>query len=58
MLAGIVGLELEVLKWACKLKINQHRPEAHARMREIYAAGNETNAGWLAWMQRLGLERK
>jgi transcriptional regulator len=55
MLAGIVGFELEVLQWDCKLKINQHRPEAHARMREIYAAGNEDERELAAWMQRLGM---
>ncbi len=55
MLAGIVGVELEVLEWACKLKINQHRPEAHERMRAIYAAGNEAQRALAAWMQRLGM---
>ncbi len=55
MLPGIVGLELEVLQWSCKLKLNQHRPEAHARMRELYAAGNEDERELAAWMQRLGM---
>jgi len=55
MLAGIVGLELEVLEWACKLKINQHRPESHARMREMYAAGNADERELADWMQRLGM---
>lgn len=55
MLAGIAAFELEVLQWACKLKVNQHRPEAHARMREIYAAGNEDERELARWMQRLGL---
>ena len=55
MLVGIVGLELEVLEWACKLKVNQHRPESHARMRETYAAGNEDERELAQWMQRLGL---
>lgn len=56
MLAGIVGFELRVLEWACKLKINQHRPEAHAAMREGYGAGNENERELAAWMRRLGLE--
>lgn len=56
MLAGIVGFELDVLQWECKLKLNQHRPEAHARMREAYAAGNEMERELGAWMQRLGME--
>ncbi|HET8747851.1 MAG TPA: FMN-binding negative transcriptional regulator [Ramlibacter sp.] len=55
MLAGIVAFELDVQQWACKLKVNQHRPEAHARMRAIYAAGNEDERELAQWMQRLGL---
>lgn len=57
MLAGIVGFELDVEQWACKVKINQHRPEAHARMREIYASGNEDERQLAAWMERLGMGR-
>jgi transcriptional regulator len=56
MLAGIVGFELDVLEWSCKLKLNQHRPEAHARMRAGYAAGNANEQELAAWMQRLGME--
>jgi transcriptional regulator len=55
MLAGIVGLELLVLELQCKLKLNQHRPESHARMREIYGAGNEDARALVAWMDRLGM---
>lgn len=55
MLAGIVAFELPVEQWTCKLKLNQHRPEAHARMREGYAAGNENERELAAWMQRLGM---
>lgn len=58
MLAGIVGFELEVAEWACKLKLNQHRPEAHARMHEGYGAGNEMERELAAWMDRLGMEGK
>ena len=32
MLAGIVAFELEITQLQCKLKLNQHRPEAHAAM--------------------------
>jgi transcriptional regulator len=56
MLAGIVAFELDVVDWSCKLKLNQHRPEAHARMREVYAAGNEDARALGEWMQRLGME--
>jgi transcriptional regulator len=55
MLAGIMGLELEVLEWTCKLKVNQHRPESHVRMRELYAAGNADERELAGWMQRFGL---
>jgi transcriptional regulator len=55
MLAGIVGFELEVVDLQCKLKLNQHRPEAHAAMRAGYAAGNEQERELAGWMERLGL---
>jgi transcriptional regulator len=55
MLAGIVGFELAVTEWACKLKLNQHRPEAHARMHAGYAAGNENERALATWMERLGM---
>lgn len=58
MLAGIVGFELAVEEWSCKLKLNQHRPEAHANMREGYGAGGEQEKELAAWMQRLGMEGK
>lgn len=58
LLAGIVGFELEVLEWQCKLKLNQHRPEAHARMREGYEGGGERERELAAWMERLGMEGK
>ena len=41
MLAGIVAFELRVTDLQCKLKLNQHRPEAHAKMKAIYSAGGE-----------------
>lgn len=55
MMAGIVGFELRVLSWQCKLKLNQHRKEAHAAMRAIYASGNEDERALAQWMDRLGL---
>jgi transcriptional regulator len=53
MLAGIVGFELEVLRWECKLKLNQHRPESHAAMRQAYAQGGDNEQQLVAWMDRL-----
>lgn len=50
MLAGIVGLELAVVSWQCKLKINQHRPEARQAMQAQYAAGNENERALAQWL--------
>lgn len=55
MLAGIVGFELHVMQWQCKLKLNQHRPESHTAMKALYAAGNENERALAHWMERLGL---
>ncbi len=55
MLAGIVGFELRVVEWQCKLKLNQHRPESHAALRAGYEVGNENERALAAWMDRLGL---
>ena len=55
MLAGIVGFELRVSVLQCKLKLNQHRPESHASMRRLYAAGTSSERGLADWMVQLGL---
>ncbi len=55
MLAGIVAFELRVTELQCKLKLNQHRPEAHAAMKRAYAAGDEDGQALAAWMDKLGL---
>jgi transcriptional regulator len=55
MLAGIVAFELQVTDVQCKIKLNQHRPESHARMREIYGEGNEGARALVTWMDRLGM---
>jgi transcriptional regulator len=55
MLAGIVAFELQIMDLQCKLKLNQHRPEAHGAMREAYAAGGDNAQALEAWMDRLGL---
>jgi transcriptional regulator len=56
MLSGIVAFELKVDKLECKLKLNQHRPEAHAAMRALYAKGNENERALAQWMDRLGMQ--
>ena len=55
MLAGIVGFELEVLQFQCKLKVNQHRPESHGALSARYAAGNERERELGRWRERLVL---
>ena len=53
MLAGIVAFELTVLDLQCKLKLNQHRPEAFDKMRALYATGNENERALAGWMDKL-----
>ena len=53
MLSGIVAFELAVDKMQCKLKVNQHRPEAQAGMRAAYENGNDNERALAAWMARL-----
>ena len=55
MMGGIVAFELKVLDMQCTIKINQHRPEAHAAMKAAYAAGNENERALAQWMDKLGL---
>jgi transcriptional regulator len=55
MLNGIVAFDLRVTALQCKLKLNQHRPEAHAAMRAGYAAGSPDEQALAVWMERLGL---
>jgi transcriptional regulator len=55
MLAGIVAFELQVTDLQCKLKLNQHRREAHAAMKAMYAAGTDEEQALGRWMDRLGM---
>lgn len=55
MLAGIVAFELRVIDVQCKIKLNQHRPESHVRMHEMYASGNENERALAEWMVMLGM---
>lgn len=57
MLSGIVAFELEIQKLQCKIKLNQHRPEAHAKTRALYASGSENQKALAEWMDRLELGR-
>ena len=55
MMNGIVAFELKVLELQCKVKLNQHRPEAHAAMRALYAQGSENEQALAQWMDQLGI---
>jgi transcriptional regulator len=41
MLSGIVAFELKVTSLQCKLKLNQHRPEASTVMHSVYINGSD-----------------
>ena len=58
MLAGIVGFELTVSEVQCKLKLNQHRPEATESTKALYARGGENEQSLVRWMDRLGMTGK
>ena len=53
MMAGIVAFELTVTDFQCKVKLNQHRPEARAAMKTMYAAGNDQERALAQWMDKL-----
>ena len=53
MMSGIVAFELKVIDLQCKVKLNQHRPEARASMKALYAKGNENERALAAWMDKL-----
>ena len=53
MMGGIVAFELKVIDLQCKVKLNQHRPEARASMKALYASGNENERALAAWMDKL-----
>lgn len=51
MLAGIVAFALRVTGLQCKLKLNQHRPEAVAATQAIYANGSDAEQALGRWMK-------
>jgi transcriptional regulator len=55
MLNGIVAFSLKIIELQCKIKVNQHRPESHARMLEIYDAGSPDEKALGQWMRQMGL---
>lgn len=55
MLSAIVAFSLKIISLQCKVKVNQHRPEAHSRMLEIYDAGGPEEQALGQWMRQMGL---
>ncbi len=55
MLNGIVGFELQIVDLQSKIKINQHRPESHGKLHDMYKSGNDHERALADWMKRLGL---
>ena len=55
MLAGIVAFTITVEQLQPKFKLNQHRKEAHAAMKERYAKGTPNEQALAGWMARLGM---
>jgi transcriptional regulator len=53
MMNGIVAFELRVLSMQCKVKLNQHRPEARAAMHALYSQGNDNERALAEWMDKL-----
>ena len=58
MLKGIVAFDLTLSNVQCKLKLNQHRPEAFDAMLAAYEAGDEQSQALAQWMQRLKTEAR
>ena len=55
MLNGIVAFEMRITDLQCAVKLNQHRPEAHAAMHAAYAQGPAQAQALARWMEDLGL---
>ena len=55
MLNAIVAFELRIVDLQCAVKLNQHRPEAHAAMHAAYAAGLANAQALARWMEDIGL---
>ncbi len=55
MLAGIMAFEIVVEKLETKIKLNQHRKEAHDAMKAMYSAGTPDEQALAVWMDKLGL---
>jgi transcriptional regulator len=55
MLQAITAFEMRVIDLQCSVKLNQHRPEAHAAMHAAYSSGTSQAQSLASWMKRLGM---
>ena len=55
MLKAIVAFEMQIIDLQCAVKLNQHRPEAHAAMHAAYSGGSSQAQALARWMQDMGL---
>ncbi|MFM8865067.1 MAG: FMN-binding negative transcriptional regulator [Limnohabitans sp.] len=55
MLHAIVAFELRIVDLQCAVKLNQHRPEAHAAMHAAYSKGHAQEQAIADWMKQLGM---
>jgi len=52
MLNGIVAFEMHITDLQCKIKLNQHRPESHQAMHDVYLHGNDNEKLWRSGWSR------
>ena len=55
MLGAIVAFELRIESLDCAVKLNQHRPEAHAAMHSLWSQGTAHERSLAGWMETLGM---
>ena len=55
MLHAIQAFELHIVSLQCAVKLNQHRPEAHAGMHAAYLQGGENEQALARWMKKLDM---
>ncbi len=58
MLTGIVAFELEITSYELKVKVNQHRDEAHSTMLSRYDAGSDNEQALATWLRSVIASRK
>ena len=57
MLSGIMAFELDVLRWECKIKLNQHRPETLGQASRISGVTPAAISLLLVHLKKKGMGR-